>query len=219
MEIQKALACIMKAAFPDIKQDWSCWKNDEEHTLFEVSNLPIQLLGHVNDYFDVSLKSILTIIENSTTSQETSIIGKQLVVILANNLINRHSELSQCKPMFAYKLYKNNTVFRESVQFYSEHLHRLIANLVVYSFMELDQTVLTDICYNCFTAFRKSKKGLNLLVDQVNCEFENVRSFSMRVSGNNVRRYWTATETLEELLPELNFGKSEKGQLIINTLV
>lgn len=218
MEIQKALACIMKAAFPDIKQDWSCCKTGEEHTLFEVSNWPAQLLDHVNDYFDLSLKSILTIIESSTTSQETSIIGKQLVVILADTLINRHSELPQCKPMFAYKLYKNKTLFRESVQLYSEHLHRLIANLVVYSFMELDQTVLSDICCNCFIAFRRDNKKLHLLVDQIDYEFENVRSFSLRVSGNNVRRYWTATQTLEELLPELNFGESEKGQLIKNIL-
>lgn len=60
--------------------------------------------------------------------------GKQLVVALANSVINYHSDIAKNKPEVAYKLYKNNSIFRDSVVEYAPHLYKLIPNIVAYAF-------------------------------------------------------------------------------------
>lgn len=214
MDIYKALDYISSKAFPQIKQDWSFYKIDDDRSLFMVVGWLHTVGDYISDNYLQGLSSLIKIIEKNELAFEEQKLAEKLVVALATNYINLHSDIPQNKQEVAFSLYKNNPTFRAATNMYAEYSNKLISNIVAYALFKLDKEALESLCYNCISKYRSDKEAFYKLIEQIRDEFKWNHSISSWVTGQNILEYWEIGLYFDVLFPELQFFETRDGDYI-----
>ena len=146
------------------------------------------------------------------------VLRKTIIVVLADDAINYHSDICKNKPEIACKLYKKNVIFRETVIEYAPHLYRLLPNIIASSFFCLDFDTIKDVCENCVTKIRCEKafdkKKFWEFIQNLRDEFTYNHSFEKLVTEDNALKYWKIAEYINHSIPELDFYQIRDGKTI-----
>ncbi len=214
MDMYESLNYVSKLAFPRIKYTWDGLSINEEKPIFRISIFTNKVEDYIEDYYEKGLKSLLKVIECGNLSSEVAFYAKQLLVVLADDTINNHSNICKNKAEIACKLYKKNPIFRENVIQYAPYLYKLIPNLIASSFFHLDDKTVKDVCDNCIHKCRGETKLFAQLLDKLHDEFTYNHSFSNLVTEDNILKYWKISEYINTAIPELNFYDVRDGQIV-----
>lgn len=214
MDIYESLNYISKQAFPKIKFTWEKWSINEETPIFKISIFSNAIEDYIIGNYEKGLKSIIKVIENNSLSREVECYAKQLLVVLADQAINYHSDVCKNKPQIACKLFKKYDVFRENVIKYAPYLPRLLSNLVARSFFDLDFKTVKDVCENCIPQYIVGTELHQNLIKKLYDEFTYNHSFEKLVTKDNALKYWKIAEYIDCKIPELNFFEVNDGKYI-----
>lgn len=205
MDIYESLAYISEKAFPKIKQDWTTYTIDNDHTFFMVVDWVHPLGDYVSDNYRQGLNALLQVIESGELQPNEKITAEKLLIALATNFVNLHSDLPQNKQEIAYSFYANNPVFRAATDMYAVHASKLISNIITYAYFKLDQGTIEAICNNSISNTRSTKKVFYQLIDRIRDDFRWNHSISSWVSGQNALKYWELGILIDTIFPELHF--------------
>ena len=218
MNIYESLNYISKLAFPKIKYGWSSWSIIDEKPIFQISIVSNEIEDYVISYYEKGLKALLNVIINEKLTPELKYYGKQLLVVLADQAINYHSDISKNKPEIACKLYKKYPDFRETIIEYSPYLYRLLSNIIASSFFRLDFKTIKDVCENCLPKINdlkiKKQKYYREFISCLHDEFTYNHSFEFLVTEENAKKYWEIAEYVNNSIPDLNFYSVRDGEII-----
>lgn len=216
MDIYESLAYISEKAFPKIKQDWTTYTIDNDNTFFMVVDWVHPLGDYVSDNYRQGLNALLQVIESGELQPNEKITAEKLLIALATNFVNLHSDLPQNKQEIAYSFYANNPVFRAATDMYAVHASKLISNIITYAYFKLDQGTIEAICNNSISNTRSTKKVFYQLIDRIRDDFRWNHSISSWVSGQNALKYWELGILIDTIFPELHFFETKDGSYILD---
>lgn len=215
MDIYGLLDYVSKKAFPKVNQDWTTYTIDNDKTFFVVVDWLHPLGDYVSDNYSQGLNALIRVIESGELSPKQVKTAEKLLVALATNFVNLHSDVPQNKQEIAYCLYANNPVFRAATDLYAVYASKLISNIITYAYFKLDQGTIESICNNCISKIRSTKRLFNQLIDRIRDDFRWNHSISSWVSGQNIMQYWELGVYVDTSFPELKFFETKDGNYVL----
>ncbi|MBE6899722.1 MAG: hypothetical protein E7479_03535 [Ruminococcaceae bacterium] len=211
MDIYKSLNYISKLAFPNIKYTWEKLSINDDKPIFKISIFSNKIEDYFEDYYEKGIKSILQVIEKETLPADTEYYAKQLLVVLADNAIDYHSDICKNKPEIACKYFKKNSIFRDTVIEYSPHLYYLIPNMLACSFFHQDFNAVKDLCEKCYSKYVVGSEAHKKFIKELYNKFTYNHSFEKLITQYNAKKYWDIAEYIDKAIPELDFFKINDG--------
>ncbi len=208
--ICQSLSSILKRIFPRVKKDvFDIYEYSDEELFYYIRWNNTHIREYVNNNYEKSLKRIIKALDENMFCEEEQILVRHLLVVLAEDCLNRCSDIEQDKKTIVYNLFKKSHTFCEAVKQHAKYTPEILASVFFYAFRMLEQPIMEKVIDEYISQYSKRNFAYFEFVSSLDCKFTNCFMRLPLWSEITCHKYCELSEYIDLMVPKLKFKEHQ----------